>query len=232
MAASSTDLRKLVKIASIKDLYDVLERNGPSKHITQELTTRCLATQRPSAELGDMKAEYRRFNKFAKYASCVCPNVELVRKIAVFADEILEVGAGTGLWAKLLGAEGCKVTATDIAPPALSEQFTKVIKLSCADALKKYPQIGCLMMCSPEISFPATDFAGDRCVILGGDPAMALLPGRSSVQQYSLGYPVEAEEWELVDEIANPTWWGETGLCRMYRRRTPLAANENVDDAK
>lgn len=132
-----------------------------------------------------IKAEQQRFAKFAKYAACICPNVDVVRNIVAFASggDILEVGAGTGLWAKLLKAEGCKVTATDIYPPAQSEQFTKVIKLSCGDALKKYPHIGCLFMCMPSIQFPI-DFAGDCCVVIGGDPNLALRPGRATVKQY------------------------------------------------
>ena len=227
MAAPTTDLRKLVKITSNTTLYATLAHNGPSKNVTQDLHNRCLDANADlntiitTALLTDralIKAEYLKFCKFAKYASCACPNVEVVQQIAAFASEILEIGSGTGLWAKLLGTEGCMVTATDIAPPAKSQQFTKVSKLSCADALKQYPDIGCIFMCISEIPFP-TEFTGDRCVVIGGDPSVALLPNRAAIKHnYLMGYPTDVK-WELVDEVAIPTWWGERCLCRMYSRR-------------
>ena len=231
--ATSTDLRKLSKITSVQQLYKALAQHGPSEAITLDVYNGYLEINQnpksvaPTAVIKaseDMQAEYYKFKKFAKYAACIKPNPEVVKKIATFAPEILEVGAGTGLWAKLLTVAGAKVVVSDIDPPPKSEQFIRVVKLSAEDALKKHHSIDCLMMCISEIPFP-TQFTGQRCVVIGGDPSLAVHPTRASIQHtYSRGYPSDLE-WEIVEEVPIPTWWGERGLCRMYRRRAiPLEA--------
>ena len=81
-------------------------------------------------------------NYYTAIFSFAVPSKELIAHLATYSRNILEVGAGTGLWARLLKDYGCDVIATDGEPVETRPQsgsFTEVEALDGAEAVARYP---------------------------------------------------------------------------------------------
>ena len=97
----------------------------------------------------------------------VIPTSLVIREILKFThnETILEIGAGTGLWAHILRNKGQKITPTDLKPKVYKDtprelidkyawfnSFIDVEKLSGIDSVKKYNKHEVLMIVWPEQS--------------------------------------------------------------------------------
>ncbi len=88
------------------------------------------------------------------------------------ADYLLDVGAGSGLWARLLHEAGCRVVATDAGKQKWPKSFAIVQKLSALQAVRVYSNAPALMLCWPPYADPMahtaiTRFMGDKLIYIG-----------------------------------------------------------------
>jgi hypothetical protein len=157
-------------------------------------------------------ARRRTFIAFYGYA---VPTKEAVSAIARFAAgvPVLEVGAGSGLWANLLATTDSDIVATDAITPR-SQPYAPIEVLDAEDAVRAHPECGCLLTIWPpdrqDIAFRALrSFEGERLVhvgdsrFTGDDDFRALL----------------ARDWELAERVALPSWPGLDDFVRLYAHR-------------
>jgi hypothetical protein len=164
----------------------------------------------------------RRRSFIARYSWAV-PTGEAIAAIAAFARgrRLLEVCAGSGLWASLLADAGLRVTATDAAPPPVV--FVPVVRQEAALAVRAYPDHKALLTCWPpfrnDCAFRAlAEFDGDL-VIFAGDARFA-----ADAQFHA----TLRREWALQRTIALPSWPGLDDFVYLYRRST-AGASEHLD---
>lgn len=162
---------------------------------------------------------------FAQRFSWAIPSMLAIQEIAEFADgeTILEIGAGMGLWARLLRDSGVKVVATDPYPGTSYSDpqreyvgvYTTVEKLTDEQALVAYPDADVLMLCWPPYQDPMADYAlraftGSRVVYIG-----EYLGGCNATDRFFY----QLEEWSALQirQILLPQWAGihdSLYLCR------------------
>lgn len=119
----------------------------------------------------DQAMEEHRKKAFAK------PNDEVIRWMVQFSP-IVEIGAGTGYWAKLLTEAGAEVIPYDIAPVGLGgnkyKQMTEDygnVNVGGSEVVEQYSD-HTLFLCWPPYSDPMaydclTRYQGDRLIYIG-----------------------------------------------------------------
>jgi len=134
---------------------------------------------RSLADMEGWASEHERRDGFIERFSFAVPSKQAVRRIKEFVGErrLLEVGAGTGLWARLLSEAGVAVTAVDNASFRGRVAFAvgswyEVERLEALLAVSRYADHAALMLCWPDYDTPmAADalaaFQGDRLVYIG-----------------------------------------------------------------
>lgn len=144
---------------------------------------------------------------------------------------LLEVGAGTGLWAYLLSAFGVSVTATDdyswtatddpsvkvVLPSGFSVdqgRFFPVEPIEAVQAVRKYADHKALLICWPPPDRPMAYYAllafpGDRFVYIGDKAATA-------DDQF---HALLAEQWRQHSVVYVPTWPGIHDAIYLYERK-------------
>jgi hypothetical protein len=155
----------------------------------------------------------RRRSFIALYGWAV-PTREAIRAIASFVGDrrLLEVCAGGGLWARLLGGAGLQVKATDAEPVADSHFSVQV--LDAEAAVKNHRDCEALLMVWPpfrqDCAFRALNaFAGDRLIYVGDSRFTA--DGRF--------HDLIDAEWLLADRLPIPAWPGLDDHVFLYKRR-------------
>ena len=193
--------------------------------------------------------------RVAAWASFACPTNEAISALGRFAaapafDGVLEVGAGTGYWAKQLRAAGVDVIATDVSPTdalasargrdgssgKLNEyhgrfaSWTHVERMDASAAIERYSRSGrrVLFLCypPPEGNMAAealSRFTGDRLAVVGevrGDTGT-----RAFEEALMLG-------WALVTPPVALAQWGDTAASMtLWRRRQRLRDTSVSADA-
>ena len=180
------------------------------------------AGPRPSAFLGselsdsddEVRAEHARRRSFIARFAYAAPTPEAVHELARFLDahRTLEVGAGLGLWARLLRDEGVSIAATDVAP-MLEQSFIDVTRLDAAAAVVTHPECDALLLVWPPhkqaMAYRALRcFRGERLACVG-DPQFI---GDGAFQEEV------AKGWTLEGKVSLPSWPGLIDSVRVYRR--------------
>lgn len=192
-----------------QQLIDLIEQIGPGKVDWQDPTF-----------ILDSQAR-RDFRQ--KYGWAV-PNREAAAAILAFAggDPILEVMAGTGLWARVLADAGATITATDwknhhtyLWVGRHAPCYYKVERLTACKAIEKYPH-PVLMMCWPPYNEPVAAealaaFKGDRVVYIG--------EGEGGCTGDDTLHKAFETEWELDAIVATPQWPALHDGLFLYRRK-------------
>ena len=113
---------------------------------------------------------------FWKRYGFILPDKHSIENIKEFADEtILEIGSGTGLYAKLLQNNGVNVIATDNLEGNYKEWYEKtwvdIEKIDAVEAVKKYKDINSLMIVWPgneQVWVDAVNnFKGNKLIYVG-----------------------------------------------------------------
>ena len=128
------------------------------------------------------------------------------------AGTCLEVGAGNGLWSRLLACEGITITATDLFEEHLQSHgrdqngiFYPITKASADDAVAKFP-CDCLLLVWPkDYQFP-DKFSGSKVIYVG-----ELGDGCTSGQPPS-------EQWELTSTVQTPRFPFAKDAAYLYER--------------
>ena len=144
------------------------------------------------------------------------PTIEQLHELRdIIGDQrMLEIGAGSGLWAALLRCVGCNIIVTDSKSEPTCE-YIDVEKLTSREALEKYgADVGCLFV-SWGRGYPTEEefkfFKGNLVISIGesGDGCT------------SSGYIDELDEdqsWQLLKIIDIPQWRGIWDTLIIYQR--------------
>jgi hypothetical protein len=168
------------------------------------------------------KKEWTKRGYFTKKYSWAVPNKTAIQKIKKFSkkEQILEVGAGLGLWAYLLREAGANVIATDDFSWKKKNQnkrnFTKVEKLNVQNSLNKYKDAGVLLLVWPPYDKPMANnalkkFKGNKLVYIGEDE-------EGATANDNFDNRLE-KHWEQVDQYNIPQWIGLHDNMKFYERK-------------
>jgi hypothetical protein len=153
--------------------------------------------------------EHRRRDAFIANYSFAVPSQEAIKAIADFVgeDKVLEVGAGSGLWAKLLSDQGVHVTAIDNLSwngrSSVALQFGKfhlIERLNSSSAVRRYRDHSVLLFIWPplhnQMSVRALRlFSGNKVVYIGEWQAATATPSFHKLLR---------KEWKEMAEVAIP----------------------------
>ncbi len=165
-----------------------------------------------------VREEHARRRTFIAFYGYAVPTREAIRAIAGFFDgrSVVEICAGLGLWARLLGDEGVSVVATDESEP-LGAPYVCIERRDAAAAIAAHGECDALFICWPpdkqSVAAHALGcFGGDRLVYVGderftGDAAFHELLSR---------------DWQLQRRLPLPSWPGIEDSARFYVRRPSL----------
>ena len=113
---------------------------------------------------------------FWKRYGFILPDKHSIENISMFTkDKILEVGSGSGLYARLLKNNKIEVIATDNLENHYEtwydKTWTEIEKLDALNAVKKYKDINCLMMVWPNDddvwANALKEFKGNKFIYVG-----------------------------------------------------------------
>jgi len=216
------DPRRLLVPPATAELFQEIVRLGPRERDGLWLPARLVNYVR----------EISRRRRFLRQYSWSVPTPAAIAKIAAFVEDrrLLEVGAGSGLWAKLLSEVGVTVTATDDGswsagtegvkkslPSGFSVdrgRFYPVQQVDGAGAVRRHADHEALLLCWPPYERPLaiealSAFRGDELVYIGD--------WKCTADDF---FRVElATAWQLVETVSLPTWPGINDTVYLYRRR-------------
>jgi hypothetical protein len=157
--------------------------------------------------------EDRRRSFIARYAWSV-PTWEAIETIAGFTEgrSVLEVCAGSGLWARLLQPAGATVIATD-GSPLSKASYASVEALEAEAAVRAHSEAAALMLVWPPMRDSCAvralhAFAGDR-LIYAGDVRFTA---------DAAFHDLLAREWRLRLRLPLPSWPGLDDAVYLYER--------------
>ena len=167
------------------------------------------------------KSYYARKNCTKKYGFAI-PTNEVVRKIASYG-KIIEMGAGTGYWAKLISEAGGDIIAIDKDPVGISANFYEFdtnwfdVEQGDVDTLSKHED-RVLFLCWP----PYNNDFGARCLQeYKGDVLLYVGEGHYGCCGDQEFWKLLDEQWEEEDNsyMSIPQWDGIHDYFTIYRRK-------------
>lgn len=217
----------LAKTAN-QQLWDEISRFGPEGDFCAPKTSKGIGSKEELNEsmyakittdktmLKDLLS-YGRRNRFVGNFAWAVPSPEAIAAIKTFAhnDTILEINAGSGLWARFLHEEGAKIIATDIRPEEYSRRHFNVHKMNHAKAIEKYgDECNVLMTVWPNYqeNYAAEalkSFRGSRLVYIGE------YEGCTADDEF---HDILSKEWHEGVVIKIPKWIGLHDCLFMYTR--------------
>lgn len=186
----------------MEDLWKVIQKHGPKGDFND------FRNFPPEGFMGHWDdREY-----FSKHLAWAVPSKEAIQKIKEFVGglRVLEIGAGLGLWAKLLQDEGVDIIATDSVAKRkqyfkVSTTFTEVHDLNNIQALKKFPDREVVMLCWPpysdEMGYQTLrNFDGEKFVLIGEGPG-----GCCGDDQF---WEFLNIKYQHIEDVEIPQWYG------------------------
>jgi hypothetical protein len=171
--------------------------------------------------------QYDRRKSFVASYAWAIPSPAAVECIAnaVGPRRLLEVCAGSGLWASLLAAQGVKVVATDLGQPAVLHY--EVERLDAETAVKQHRECAALMLIWPpfknDCAYQAVRaFEGDLLVFVGDERFTA----------NDRFFARLARDWLQVDQLNLESWPGTRDAVHVYKRRNSSMSSSCLQDAQ
>lgn len=159
-------------------------------------------------------------NYFAKHYSYAIPSKIAIKKIAKFSnnEEILEIGAGIGLWAFLLQEIKINIHPTDNfrwKKLFSKKYYTTVEKLTINESLQKYDDSNILLLIWPPngdymANYSLTRFKGNKFIYIGEEGGCTANDDFEDLLE---------EEWDEVDRYSIPTWPHIYDIMRFFTRK-------------
>jgi hypothetical protein len=146
------------------------------------------------------------------------PTVESVKLIVSYSP-LVEVGAGSGYWAKLLKNAGADIVATDIGKQSDYSKLwmgAQVEQMSADDAVLKWPERNVF------VSWPSYDlpWAGEMAAkIRPGKVLVYIGESRGGCTADDGFFKLLEEGFDEVDSMGLPTWFGIHDSLSIYRRK-------------
>lgn len=167
---------------------------------------------------------FKRRDRFTKSYAWAYPTKGAIATIIEFAagERILEIGAGLGLWARLLRDAGADIVATDLFSGRKNyfreevPDFTEVVNMGHREAVMTYPH-GVLMLCWPPYSEPMAfealnDSLANKLVYIG--------EGDSGCTGDGEFHDMIDENYEWVEHKTDiKRWDGLHDSLHLYKRR-------------
>ena len=166
--------------------------------------------------------EYYKRTYFTKEYGWSVPNEEAIKEIKDFVedDECLEIGAGYGLWAKLMQDVGIDIVPTDSFGHRSGwvpedKSFTYVEDLNSEEALDKYDDANVLMMSWPPYDNPLasdaiTAFSGGKLISIGE------CGGCTADSKF---FEILDSQWVNVGNVQIPQWEGIHDYLSLWVRK-------------
>jgi hypothetical protein len=158
--------------------------------------------------------QYERRRAFYTDYAWAVPTPEAIALVAqaVGGRATLEVGAGKGLWARLLASAGVPVLATDAIPPV--QPWHSVEVFEAREAVRRHPERQALLLIWPPFRDPCAyealaGFGGDLVVYVGD----VRFTGDAAFHQ------LLSDAWDLMQTITLPSWPGTDDAVHIHRRR-------------
>jgi len=207
----------------VEDLYDKILAMGP----------RTRPTDPHRISWAD---EYTRRSEFTRSMSWAVPTREVIRQIVKWSSggKIIEIGAGRGLWAKLLRDEGASVEASDPNPPDENHFFKNwnnqadrdghvydsVEKMSGDEHASRSETGDTLMLVWPYLedsgdadwqASAVRNFKGDKIVFVGESEG-----GATGSPQF---WREIKNNWTIAGHAEIPQWFGIYDSVMLFRRK-------------
>lgn len=150
------------------------------------------------------------------------PNAAAIARIANYAP-LVEVGAGVGLWARLLTQAGADVFATDRHPPR--HCWYPVLRAAGSRVSAQHPDCTLLLIwpddCNSMASCTLRTYSGDKIIVVGenrGVPAL-LGQGRAPATGDSVFHAMLARDWQVIETVEIPQRLMYHDEVVVYQRR-------------
>lgn len=158
-----------------------------------------------------------------KYSFAIPTEKALARIVAL--SPIVEIGAGTGYWAKLLTDRGADVIAYDARPTDRAENFWHKRNPAFHPVLhggskraKRHPDRA-LFLCWPPYDTPMAIDALVAYKLAGGRRLVYIGEGGGGCTGNAAFHDELEENWNEVDAIALPQWFGIHDWLWVYERQ-------------
>lgn len=199
---------------------------GEYENLVKEVQKR-MGWSRPEAEqYVNVFPEHVRREYFTQNYGWSVPSEDSMQELKNFIgnDTVLEVGAGYGLWAKLMQEIGVKIIPTTrknhpddlyhVPNPNLS--FTDVEDIESLNSIKKYPNANVLMMIWPPYDDTMAyqslkSFNGNKLIYVG--------EGSGGCTGCDKFHGLLNKKWKLVKNINIPRWVGIHDYIMLYERK-------------
>lgn len=161
-------------------------------------------------------------------------------------SRILEVGAGTGLWAHLLKElHGIPVIATDQSNGNYGHhkqhRYCSVEVIDSVAAIEKHdPEVLLLIWApfsNPDSPYPEPPMATNSLKAFKGNLLVWVGEGEGGCNGDDSFFKELDENWDYVDQISMPSWYHIHDQCVIYQRKEPnpaylLVAKEEKEEAE
>ena len=178
----------------------------------------------------DVIQEYYKRDYFTKNYGWSIPDKKSLQKVKRFigSDQVLEIGSGYGLWAKLMKDMGINVIATDaLSDPEqkkyrpLDKTFTEIENLTHSDAINKYGSANVLMLSWPPYlcSMAAQsikNFKGNKLIFIGEGSG-----GCTADDDFFKELDNNWQEVEQIKEFLAKRWVGIYDTLTLWKRKMP-----------
>ena len=181
------------------------------------------ATAQRMTRLGDPMWNGDKRRAFTNRFSWAIPTEEAIAAIKEHLDgrRLLEVGAGLGLWARLLSEAGVTVIATDLKQsPAHADFETQQVwfpveQRGAVSAVRRHRECEALMLCWPPYNklmaaSALKEFHGDRLVYVG--------EGAGGCTGDDAFHRRLEQGWEQSGVVYIPRWEGIHDAVYLYKR--------------
>jgi hypothetical protein len=219
----------------IANMWDEIEKFGPNSPVESIDDPRVeyiaenmgMTKEKAFHSLRDrLMAEFYKREYFVKNYGWSIPSQEAIEEIKSFVgnETVLEVGAGYGMWAKLMREAGIKIVATDLPFGNESDiyrprkvRFTEIEEIDSEVAVQKYMyQPYTLMMSWPPYAESMAaktlkGFKGNKLIFIG--------EGEGGCTGDDQLFNILRNEWTLVKEIDIPQWYGIHDYISLWQRK-------------
>jgi hypothetical protein len=168
----------------------------------------------------DMLTELETRHKLVREFAWAVPT-ETAINVIVKHSPIVEMGAGTGYWGRLIAAAGGDITCYDIAPPGVvpneykhERQFYPV-RFGSPLTLEKYPDRTLLLIWPPY----KTPMASSCLRAWEGKTLIYIGEGQYGCNADGLFFEILEADFELIEQVDIPSWGHIHDSMFVYQRR-------------
>lgn len=181
-------------------------------------------------DVDQVQSDFYRRKAFREKFGFAVPTPEIISRLVTFIgqDKCLEVGAGRGLWAKLLQNERVFVTPTDFFAHGTNitlgntyfkggPTYTNIVRMDAEVAVQTFRDHNVLMLIWPPY---AEAMAAIALEIFEGTKIIYIGEGEGGATGDDAFHDLLDKQWKLVQEIVIPTWACLHDRLFLYERIT------------